>query len=774
MKLGLLDLRFVLLSETNLTKGEMMDNILPNFDTKDILQKVITENWVTDNATAVFVVKDCILVQCFTGKNYTYRVVNFVSGEQKYLFYRRSEITESDYEATVERIKALSFFDMKQASNSIEMIDVIFREIFPKYGFLVREDQVSLSKHMYENMKDGKISISDIAVGLGKTHAYLVASIVHGIYSKKGSLYRQMPIVITTSSIELQRSIIKEYIPEISKMLMENGILSVPISCVLRKGKENYICENRLNDYFNTLDPRRKRLGEYEGIKKLVQNENIDLGEAKDISGYDKRKVNVKSSHCMKCSKFKTCAYQRFMKQARKSTFHFQICNHNYYLADVLKRKDGRRSLLPDYQVVIIDEAHKLMDAAGQMYGTIISENEIDHLMKKMLPSQSKKKSQKDLKNKCNEVMAMNKMFFDELVDHIPAYSFSEDTEKFPTTITPRSSSFLKRLILNIHEIEKIMSYKERQFLIELNHVMDSLKVFMIEVNIYWMENPKAKDQRVLASIPKKISEILGEDLWSGKQSMILTSGTIAVDGKFNYIKHHLGMDQVSDWKIEELTKGSPFNFKDNCLLYIPENMPHPNTDDSKYILRVSEEIIRLIEASNGHALVLFTSYKPLRLMYQRIKDQVPKMQLIAMNRGKNNAIDEFRKSQNGVLFATGSMWEGVNIPGDILSHLIIVKLPFPIPDPVSEYEKSLYPDMNEYLDAVLIPKMLIKLRQGAGRLIRNETDTGVVSILDSRAGVKGRYHNAVLAALPKCQVVSDVNEIHQFLKLKKEDAYFK
>lgn len=695
MKHDLFDYRFVLLSESNLTRGEKMDNKQPNFD-------------------------------------------------------------------------------LKQPLNGIEMIDVIFREIFPKHGFLVREDQVSLSKHMYENMKDGRIAISDIAVGLGKTHAYLVAAIVHGIFSKKVSLHRQMPIVVTTSSIELQRSIIKEYIPEISKMLMENSILSLPISCVLRKGKENYICENRLKDYFHTLDPKIKRPVEYEGIKKLIQNEIIDLGKAEGISGYDKRKINVKSSQCMKCSKFKTCAYQLFMKQARKSNYHFQICNHNYYLADVLKRKDVRRSLLPDHQVVIIDEAHKLMDAAEQMYGTIISENEINHLMKKTLPSQSNKKSQNDLKNRCNEVMAMNQMFFDELVNQIPAYSFSEDTEKFPTTITPRASSLLKKLVLNIHEIGKMMTYKEQQFLLELNYVMDGLKGFMLEANIYWMENAKAKGQRILASIPKEISGVLGEDLWTGKQSMILTSGTIAVDGKFNYIKHQLGMNQVADWKIKELTKNSPFDFQDNCLIYIPANLPHPNADDSKYILRLSEEITRLIEASNGHALVLFTSYKPLRLMYQLIKEQTPKMQLIAMNRGKNNAIDDFRKSQNGVLFATGSMWEGVNIPGDILSHLIIVKLPFPIPDPVSDYEKSQYPDMNEYLDAVLIPKMLIKLRQGVGRLIRSETDTGVISILDARAGVKGRYHDAVLAALPKCQLASEVNDIQQFLLRKKDDAYFK
>jgi len=757
----------------NLTKGEMMDNIQEILVTKDILNKVVSEKWVAENSTGVFIIKDCILVQSFTGKNYTYRVINYVTGDQKYLFYKRQELARQDYGDVIDRIKALSFYDMKQASDGSEMIDLIFRDIFPKYGFVIREEQVELSKHIYKNMKDLKISLSDIAVGLGKTHAYLIAAIVHSIFARKGRFYKQMPIVITTSSIELQRSIIKEYIPEISKILIESGIIPSPITCVLRKGKENYVCENRLKDYFQSLDPKRKRSSEYKGLQKLIQSKNIDLADAEDISGYDKRKINVKSSQCMKCSKFKTCAFQQFMKQARKSTHHFQICNHNYYLADILKRKDGRRSLLPDYQTVIIDEAHKLMDAANQMYGTSINEHEINHLMKKISPTNVKKKSQKDLKNLTSEVMALNQMLFDALTEQIPDKAFSDDTEKFPTELTSRVTTLLRKMVFKIHEIGKKMTYTERQFQIDLKAVLDGLSVFLLETNIYWMENPKAKGQRMLASIPEVISKELGEDLWTAKRSMILTSGTLAVDGDFSYTKNQLGMGALNDWKINELTKSSPYHFKENCMLYIAKKMPFPNLDDGAYIHEISQEISNLITASNGHALVLFTSYKPLRLIYQKIKEEHPNRQIIAMNRGRNTAIDEFKESQNAVLFATGSMWEGVNIPGDVLSHLIIVKLPFPIPDPISDYVKSLYPDMNEYFKSVLIPKMLIKLRQGVGRLIRSETDTGVISILDVRAGDAGRYHQDVLHALPECRRAVRIEDIRAFLKEKKENSYF-
>lgn len=750
-----------------------MDSIQINFDTNQILKKLIDEKWITPESKGVFILKDCILLECFTGKNFTYRVANFVTGDQKYLFYRRSTISDKDYPLIVSKIKDLSFFNLKRASNGDEMIDVIFKEVFSRSGFVVREEQVGLSKQMYHNMLEHKILLSDIPVGLGKTHAYLVAAVVFNLFSRKNAMHKRMPIVITTSSIELQRAITREYMPEISAQLMASGILTIPITYVLRKGKENYVCENRLRDYVNTLDPSKKRITEYTALKRLLSNGIIDLGEVNDISSYDKRRINVKNSQCMKCNQLKTCAYQRFMKQARKGAFDFQICNHNYYLADLLKRKDDRQPLLPDHKIVIIDEAHKLKDAAEQMYGLAVHENDFHHLMKRIIPVEVKKKSQKILKNRCNEVMALNQMIFDELVDRIPVYQLTEETERFSAEITHRIALLLKKLLLNLQELMPLMTYKERQYAIDLKNLLDAFKTFISLDHICWLENIQVKGSRILASLPKVVSKELGADLWSGNRSMVLTSGTLAVNSDFSFSKHQLALNQVNPTKIVELTKASPFDFKNNCMLYMPNHLPYPNKDDTNYIGKVSDEIVKLIEASNGHALVLFTSYKPLRLMYERVKEQIDTVPLIAMSRQKNNAVEVFKKSSNAVLFATGSMWEGINIPGDVLSHLIIVKLPFPIPDPVSEYEKTMYPNINVYLNEVLAPKMLIKLRQGVGRLIRSETDSGVISILDSRAAHAGKYHRSVIDALPNCDVASNVDDIRKFLVEKKDKSYF-
>ena len=138
-----------------------------------------------------------------------------------------------------------------------------------------------------------------------------------------------------------------------------------------------------------------------------------------------------------------------------------------------------------------------------------------------------------------------------------------------------------------------------------------------------------------------------------------------------------------------------------------------------------------------------------------------------------SNAIEQFRKSGNGVLFASGSLWEGIDLPGDILSLLIIVKLPFAVPDPIGDYERSLYPDMNEYKDKVIVPDMLVKLKQGFGRLIRTETDTGVVALLDSRARKNGAYRQSVLNSLSDMAVTDSTDQVEAFIKTVKQNKYF-
>jgi ATP-dependent DNA helicase DinG len=215
------------------------------------------------------------------------------------------------------------------------------------------------------------------------------------------------------------------------------------------------------------------------------------------------------------------------------------------------------------------------------------------------------------------------------------------------------------------------------------------------------------------------------------------------------------------------------YDHERNCRLYIPENMPFPDQSKKSYLSALTDEIERLINISHGHTAVLFTSYYVMDRVYGELAKRGLPFTLFKLERSTSAAIEQFKKSGNGVLFASGSLWQGIDIPGDLLSTLIIAKLPFQQPDAISEYERTRYPDFSAYLKNVIIPEMLIKLKQGFGRLLRSESDTGIVAILDSRVNSRGRYRSAALNSLPVCPVADSTLAIDSYLRSVKPPEYY-
>ena len=292
--------------------------------------------------------------------------------------------------------------------------------------------------------------------------------------------------------------------------------------------------------------------------------------------------------------------------------------------------------------------------------------------------------------------------------------------------------------------------------------------------HICWLENGStdADSEMKLCAIPKDLDRILFQGLWFKGFPVVLTSGTLSANKDFSRIKRTLGLDYAGT-RLTEISKPSPFNHRDNTLLYISENVPFPDIKNGNYIDAVADETEKLIRAAHGHTIVLFTSYKVMDMVYERIASRGLPFPLFRSNRKDTNALERFKQSGNGVLFASGAMWEGVDIPGDVLSMLIIVKLPFAVPDPISRYGQTLYNGIDDYKHRVIIPDMQLRLKQGGGRLIRLVTDTGVIAILDIRASLKGAYREYALAALPPCCVTSDIGDIDPFLRAVKDAAYF-
>lgn len=249
-----------------------------------------------------------------------------------------------------------------------------------------------------------------------------------------------------------------------------------------------------------------------------------------------------------------------------------------------------------------------------------------------------------------------------------------------------------------------------------------------------------------------------------------ITSGTLMAGGSFDRPQKIMGLSE--NQRVENFIAASPFNYEENCLLYIPDSPLNVQIGSEKEVEYLAEQICRLVEAAHGHTLVLFTSYALMGAVYNQVKDRLP-FPLLEVWRHSSDMIHKFKHSNNAVLFAAGSCWEGVDFPGDMVSSLIIVRLPFSVPNPLSEAEREQYPSLQDYIRAVIIPDMQVKLRQGFGRAIRTETDTCVISILDHRAAPGERYHQAVLEALPNLRITRKIKEVEEFIRAKKSSDYF-
>lgn len=289
--------------------------------------------------------------------------------------------------------------------------------------------------------------------------------------------------------------------------------------------------------------------------------------------------------------------------------------------------------------------------------------------------------------------------------------------------------------------------------------------------NATWVEEDE-NGVLYIKCCPKDIGKRMHTSVWQ-KERTVLTSGTMSDGADFEFFKRENGINRLYQQYVLESCVPSPFAYRKNTRLYIPEDLPTPDNNDATYITVISDRIVELVEATKGHTAILFTSYKALWSVYEETKERLEKYEVICMTRTNKTAIADFQKCKNGVLFASGSMWEGVDCVGDALSSVIIVRLPFPRRSFMAEQKKSSYKTVREFVWGYAVPEMLIKLRQGAGRLIRNETDTGVISILDARASRKGRYRTPVMEALYKYPLVTSVADVAAFMHEVKAKEYF-
>ena len=581
-----------------------------------------------------------------------------------------------------------------------EEIDYIFQELMPKHGLNVREEQLRLSHEMLDSLWGKQIALCDAGVGIGKTYAYLIACIMLDKYGEKGGSLSKPdchPAVISTSSIALQDAILKEYIPFLSRILLEEKLIRKPLKAVVRKGKEHFVCDQRLEQRLSAISGKRKNEGQKKALLSL--RSCYDMDQVHGLSGFDRRLVCVLKFCPKNCPGREACRYRRYMERVKGTGIHFQICNHNYLLADASHRAKGYRPLLSDYRALVIDEAHKLPEAAGQMCGKSLCSDDIQEI----------------------------------------CYMLEKEHQGIRAGL-------------------KILCYflvPSRKYILYLEQDGERLPVFC------------ATNRRVPAYLDKM--------LWEQGVPSILTSGTLKAGNGFLRTRQMLGLEETNRKRktgVQEYVAESPFEYKRNCLLYLPQNGKQFRHGSREEAVWIAKQIKQLTCSSHGHTLVLFTSYSLMGSVYQLLRGCLP-YTMVEVWRHTQEEIMRFKNLGNAVLFAAGSCWEGVDFPGDMVSSLIIVRLPFAVPDPVREAEKEQYGSLRKYIEAVAVPDMQKKLRQEFGRAIRTETDTCVVTILDQRAARGGRYYEDVLCALPSCQMAESMEDVERFIRRRKNMDYY-
>ena len=655
------------------------------------------------------------------------------------------------------------FYKVEYQKRAHQEVEKIFRVLLPEQGLAVREEQIRLCHEMLDTLLGERIAMCDAGVGIGKTYAYLVACVLMRKYSilmERNSLPKQHPVVVSTSSIALQKAILSEYVPFLSRVLVEQGIIQTPLRAVVRKGKEHFVCDNRLEQRIEAIRHKQKNAVQREALLSL--RKHYDMDTVKDLSGFDRRLVCVPKFCPRECPGRQTCRYQRYLEESKKQDVFLQICNHNYLLADAFHRREEYKPLLTDYRALVVDEAHKLPEAARQMFGKNLCMDDIREIAY-YLEREHQNVEARTLK------AGMYSIFTIIGESHIFSHGIKENFQ-----LTGECEFCLWEGIQMIERMmEQLKGVVPKWVLNRLQEAKEVLECFLQKNSKYVLHLRMDKEKiPVLCAASREIPQLLREMLWDREQalSVILTSGTLKAGKGFARTLQMTGLEGRTD--VQSYVAESPFAYEENCLLYLPKNLQKCKRGSREEVEMVAGQIHSLICSTYGHTLVLFTSYTLMGSVYQILRDGIP-FPMVEVWRHSQEEILRFKTMENAVLFAAGSCWEGVDFPGDMVSSLIIVKLPFAVPDPISEAEKETYESLEDYIQSIIVPDMQKKLRQGFGRAIRTETDTCVVSILDIRAVKGGKYHEDVMCALPPCQMAEELREVQDFIRSRKGVEYY-
>ena len=644
-------------------------------------------------------------------------------------------------------------------------------EIFGKNGLIAkhhkdyeyRAGQIQMAEAVLRAFEQKKHLIVEAGTGTGKTLAYLVPAIAAALGKKKR-------IIISTGTKNLQEQLMEKDIPFLQKVLPKK------FSAAYMKGRSNYACLNRIAKAEN--QPILEGLDEMDYFEEIRhwarESETGDRSELvtlpENLSFWSR--INAKSETCLgqKCPDFEPCFITKMRGRAENADI--VIVNHHLFFADLNIRGNEYGRVLPDYAAVIFDEAHLIEDIAADYFGFQVSSFQMDELVRDADNLNiTDAIITRDLTKLCARIIGLADQFWvrftqtrggqDGRFPLLPN-SFAQKSRDGNIETTPLGEAYfaldsaLERMETALDVFADKMTEAEsllrrvRQTRFDLDFICTQAE----KNYVYWLE--KRGRGMFLRASPIDVSELLREKLFDKVETVIMTSATLSTNGKFDFIKDRLGLD---NGKTDTLLAPSSFDYQKQAIIYLPKAMPAPSSPDFSQM--AASEIIKLISITNGHAFVLCTSNFSMNALYELVSMRVNFPCFVQGSMSKAGLLGQFRKTPNAVLFATSSFWQGVDVRGDQLSCVIIDKLPFAVPtDPiVAARTKFIDDNGGKSFFEYSVPNAIISLKQGIGRLIRSSTDKGVIAILDSRLRTKG-YGRDFLNSLPKARITAELKDV--------------
>jgi len=605
--------------------------------------------------------------------------------------------------------------------------------------FEFRPSQIKMAQLIMRALRQDYFAIIEAGTGTGKTMGYLVPVIMSG---KK--------TVISTGTKNLQDQIFSQDLPLITESL------GIKLNTLLMKGRKNYICLHRYSQHFiqpSLIATAGKEAGDRieQWLKKTKSGDRAELDWlADDDPLWDS--ISSASDQClgMECPHMKDCFLNELRKKAARADII--IVNHHLFFADLMVKRGGFGEIIPRFQAVVFDEAHKIEEIAVNYFGESVSSGQLQDFVKDV---------EKETKGKggLSETASMLNIIREGAERLQRIFALAEDKARIKeedlSMIHEGTSRDIRIALKHIRQnAGQVISIRADALIQSLEMIFSHNRPDLLK----WYE--KKKRGITFHSSPLDISDTMREDLYEGVNTIIFTSATLSTNGRFDYIRSRLGIP-------EDALEGiypSHFDFREQSLFYIPLDLPGPNAAD--FTARASERIMEMLKITSGRALVLFTGYSNMNIVYQKIKRSLPYRVLRQGDAPKSSLLEEFRNDTSSVLLATGSFWEGVDVPGESLSCLIVDKLPFDSPgDPLvsARIESIKEREGNPFMDYQL-PSAIISLKQGLGRLIRKRSDRGVLSILDNRI-IKSRYGLLFFESLPDIPVTHELEDVRRFFK---------